>query len=157
MPIRKGISAFYGGRSKSFACLDEAAYLSSIKEIGKVENAYNRRNRNLIAYYHVWNKGKGTGGVTGGGISKKPRATAARKWSRCESIKSNSSDFSDNVGQLRSRASSNNLVSLNRISVSPACPRSISCPDFLKSCPVNTATPSNKLLCLTELNETELN
>ncbi|WCJ29301.1 Protein OXIDATIVE STRESS 3 LIKE 2 [Euphorbia peplus] len=70
LPIKKGLSEFYGGRSKSFACIHDAACLSSVKGMEKPENAYNRRHRNLMAYNinHVWPKTS----VHGGRISKKP-------------------------------------------------------------------------------------
>ncbi|KAL1532632.1 protein OXIDATIVE STRESS 3 LIKE 2-like [Salvia divinorum] len=46
LPIRRGISRFYNGKSKSFASLGDA---SSIKEVAKPENAYTRKRRNMVA------------------------------------------------------------------------------------------------------------
>ncbi|CAI9775509.1 unnamed protein product [Fraxinus pennsylvanica] len=48
LPIRRGISRFYNGKSKSFASLIDASS-SSIRNISKPENAYTRKRRNLIA------------------------------------------------------------------------------------------------------------
>ncbi|KAG9135346.1 hypothetical protein Leryth_007118 [Lithospermum erythrorhizon] len=47
LPIRKGISSFYNGKSKSFTSLADAA---SSKELTKPESAYAKRRRNLLAY-----------------------------------------------------------------------------------------------------------
>ncbi|XP_057739285.1 protein OXIDATIVE STRESS 3 LIKE 1 [Arachis stenosperma] len=67
LPIRRGISKFYNGKSKSFASLADAASSASVKDIAKAENAYSRRRRNLMAFNHVWDKLRSNGG----GISKR--------------------------------------------------------------------------------------
>lgn len=48
LPIKRGISQFYSGKSKSFTSLADASS-ASIKEIAKPENAYTRKRKNLIA------------------------------------------------------------------------------------------------------------
>lgn len=53
LPIRKGISSFYNGKSKSFASLADVA---SCKELTKPENAYSKRRRNLLACTLPWDK-----------------------------------------------------------------------------------------------------
>ncbi|CAD6265272.1 unnamed protein product [Miscanthus lutarioriparius] len=51
LPIRRSISKFYNGKSKSFACLKEAITFSgSAKDITKAENPYSRKRKNLLAY-----------------------------------------------------------------------------------------------------------
>ncbi|CAO2163109.1 unnamed protein product [Urochloa humidicola] len=51
LPIRRSISKFYNGKSKSFACLKEAITSSgSAKDITKADNAYSRKRKNLLAY-----------------------------------------------------------------------------------------------------------
>lgn len=75
LPIRRGISKFYNGKSKSFASLGDAT-CSSIKEITKPENAYTRKRKNLLAYSLLYDKGGRasvlkTPGI-GGGIAKRP-------------------------------------------------------------------------------------
>ncbi|KAK1434832.1 hypothetical protein QVD17_00586 [Tagetes erecta] len=51
LPIRRGISAFYNGKSKSFACLSNVwPVTSSLQDIAKPENAYTRKRRNLGAF-----------------------------------------------------------------------------------------------------------
>ncbi|XVF48193.1 hypothetical protein PTKIN_Ptkin03bG0170800 [Pterospermum kingtungense] len=46
LPVKRGLSNHYAGKSKSFANLSE---VSSIKELPKAENALNKRRRVLIA------------------------------------------------------------------------------------------------------------
>ncbi|CAO2211171.1 unnamed protein product [Urochloa humidicola] len=51
LPIRRSISKFYNGKSKSFACLKEDITSSgSAKDITKADNAYSRKRKNLLAY-----------------------------------------------------------------------------------------------------------
>ncbi|KAI3694667.1 hypothetical protein L1987_77635 [Smallanthus sonchifolius] len=51
LPMRRGISTFYNGKSKSFACLaDVWPTTSSVQDIAKPENAYTRKRRNLGAF-----------------------------------------------------------------------------------------------------------
>ncbi|MFS7944634.1 hypothetical protein Hanom_Chr06g00514541 [Helianthus anomalus] len=51
LPIRRGISTFYNGKSKSFACLSNVwPTTSSVQDIAKPENAYTRKRRNLGAF-----------------------------------------------------------------------------------------------------------
>ncbi|KAF8646696.1 hypothetical protein HU200_065697 [Digitaria exilis] len=51
LPIRRSISKFYNGKSKSFACLKEAITSSgSAKDISKADNSYSRKRKNLLAY-----------------------------------------------------------------------------------------------------------
>uniref|UniRef100_A0A7C8Z191 Uncharacterized protein n=1 Tax=Opuntia streptacantha TaxID=393608 RepID=A0A7C8Z191_OPUST len=57
LPISKGISKFYNGKSKSFASLADAA-CSSIKDITKPENAYTRKRKNLLSYSLLYEKGR---------------------------------------------------------------------------------------------------
>ncbi|KAI7743208.1 hypothetical protein M8C21_020564, partial [Ambrosia artemisiifolia] len=51
LPIRRGISTFYNGKSKSFTCLANVwPTMSSVQDIAKPENAYTRKRRNLGAF-----------------------------------------------------------------------------------------------------------
>ncbi|KAK8547334.1 hypothetical protein V6N13_098046 [Hibiscus sabdariffa] len=56
LPMRRGISSFYNGKSKSFTSLAEASSTSTVEEIAKPENAYTRRRRNLLAINHAWDR-----------------------------------------------------------------------------------------------------
>ncbi|CAA3009197.1 Hypothetical predicted protein [Olea europaea subsp. europaea] len=73
LPIRRGISRFYNGKSKSFASLADASS-SSIKNLSKPENAYTRKRRNLlvcsIASWDVKNRSP-LSRSNGGGVSKR--------------------------------------------------------------------------------------
>ncbi|KAL1552297.1 hypothetical protein AAHA92_13110 [Salvia divinorum] len=80
LPIRRGISRFYNGKSKSFASLRDASSSSSIKEIAKTENAHARKRRNLLATNLGWEKGRGSPlKGNGGGILKRVASTATAK------------------------------------------------------------------------------
>ncbi|GJX26458.1 hypothetical protein Tco_0232754 [Tanacetum coccineum] len=71
LPIRRGISTFYNGKSKSFTSLaDVSPSTTSIQEIAKPENAYTRKRRNLGAFK--------LSNMNSGGISKKPKTTMLR-------------------------------------------------------------------------------
>ncbi|XP_059274791.1 protein OXIDATIVE STRESS 3 LIKE 1 [Lycium ferocissimum] len=64
LPIRKGISRFYNGKSKSFTSLREASTSSSMKEIAKPENAYIKKRRNILACGLAWESNKNRGGIS---------------------------------------------------------------------------------------------
>ncbi|KAL6661116.1 hypothetical protein ACP70R_000500 [Stipagrostis hirtigluma subsp. patula] len=50
LPIKRGLSNFYAGKSKSFTSLKEAAAVAAAKEIAKPENPFNKRRRVLAAW-----------------------------------------------------------------------------------------------------------
>ncbi|GKV17921.1 hypothetical protein SLEP1_g28373 [Rubroshorea leprosula] len=50
LPIRRGMSKFYSGKSKSFTSLADAATASSIEDFAKPENPYTRKRKNLLAH-----------------------------------------------------------------------------------------------------------
>ncbi|KAL6846219.1 hypothetical protein ACP4OV_023667 [Aristida adscensionis] len=57
LPIRRGISKFYNGKSRSFTFLREAITPSgSSKDIAKADNAYTRKRKNLLAYSIMYDK-----------------------------------------------------------------------------------------------------
>ncbi|KAJ0238738.1 hypothetical protein HA466_0239070 [Hirschfeldia incana] len=77
LPVRKGISSFYNGKSKSFTNLAAASALtssSSMKDLAKPENPYSRRRRNLLCH-QIWENNKST---PRGGISKKHVMSSSR-------------------------------------------------------------------------------
>ncbi|MQL81612.1 hypothetical protein Taro_014074 [Colocasia esculenta] len=49
LPIKRGLSNCFAGKSKSFASLAEAAALGSAGSLSKLENPFNKRQRILIA------------------------------------------------------------------------------------------------------------
>ncbi|KAE8735303.1 Damaged dna-binding 2, putative isoform 2 [Hibiscus syriacus] len=50
LPMRRGISNFYTGRSKSYTSLADAAAAPSVKDFAKPEDPYNRKRKNLLAH-----------------------------------------------------------------------------------------------------------
>ncbi|KAG5030863.1 hypothetical protein AAZX31_06G052400 [Glycine max] len=74
LPIRRGISKFYDGKSKSFTSLADAGSTPSVKDIAKPENAYTRRRRNLM-----WEKSRNYPlRSNNGGISKRTTISSSR-------------------------------------------------------------------------------
>ncbi|KAI4379618.1 hypothetical protein MLD38_005894 [Melastoma candidum] len=134
LPMRRGISKFYNGKSKSFTSLADASASSSVHEIVKPENAYSRRCRNLMAFNHVWDKNRPSPlrGNSSGGISKRPLGSSkstfalAVAMTHCDSYSSASEDSSSsNVSRSpptvhlpplppRSRGSNHQLSSPHR-------------------------------------------
>ncbi|KAL5559548.1 hypothetical protein UlMin_035759 [Ulmus minor] len=110
LPVRRGISKFYNGKSKSFTSLMEACDSPSIKDIVKPENAYTRKRRNLLAFSHIWEKNRSFPlRSNGGGISKRPisasRSTLALVMAMTSSDSSgNTSEDSNSNSSSRSRS-----------------------------------------------------
>ncbi|XP_076914205.1 uncharacterized protein LOC143573131 [Bidens hawaiensis] len=81
LPVRRGISTFYDGKSKSFACLANMLHSSTppITDIAKPENPFNRKRRNLLATTLLSHKNKSRAfqlsNTNTGRISKKPKTT----------------------------------------------------------------------------------
>ncbi|XP_031496451.1 protein OXIDATIVE STRESS 3 LIKE 2-like [Nymphaea colorata] len=71
LPIRKGISKFYSGKSKSFTSLSDAA---AAKDLTKPEDPYNRKRKNLLLMSNIWQRNHHIGQSlrsSGSGISKR--------------------------------------------------------------------------------------
>lgn len=83
LPIKRGISNFYSGKSKSFTSLSQATSCSSIKDIVKPENALTRKRKNLLAHNIFWNKNNhnrlrtSTGGIAKRTINSRSSASLA--------------------------------------------------------------------------------
>ncbi|RWR95894.1 hypothetical protein CKAN_02525400 [Cinnamomum micranthum f. kanehirae] len=72
LPIRRGISKFYRGKSKSFTSLADVCN-SPAEDLGKPDNVYNRKRKNLLACSNSWDKNRSDPSSNGGGgISKRP-------------------------------------------------------------------------------------
>ncbi|XP_073043927.1 protein OXIDATIVE STRESS 3 LIKE 2-like [Primulina eburnea] len=73
LPVKRGISKFYCGKSISFTSLFDAASCSSVKDIAKPEDAYTRKRKNMIAYNGYWDKKQNNfSSSRRGGLSKRP-------------------------------------------------------------------------------------
>ncbi|KAK8509152.1 hypothetical protein V6N12_018240 [Hibiscus sabdariffa] len=92
LPMRRGISSFYNGKSKSFTSLADACSDPSIKEIAKPENAYTRRRRNLLAINHLRDKNRNSKRPIRPISSSKSTLALAVAMSSSESISSTSDD-----------------------------------------------------------------
>ncbi|XP_054819077.1 protein OXIDATIVE STRESS 3 LIKE 1-like [Prosopis cineraria] len=99
LPIRRGISKFYDGKSKSFTSLAEASFLPSVRDITKPDSAYTRRRRNLMAFNHVWDKNRNfplrsnSGGISKRSIgSSRSTLALAVAMNNCDSSSSTSED-----------------------------------------------------------------
>ncbi|KAI3994975.1 hypothetical protein MKX01_019789 [Papaver californicum] len=108
LPIRKGISKFYCGKSKSFTSLRDATSSSSIKEIAKPENVYSKKRKNLLACSIILgDKSKNFPlRSNGGGISKR-------------SITSSRSSLALAVAMNKTNSSESNCTSENSSSPPP--------------------------------------
>lgn len=58
LPMKRGISSFYAGKSKSYTNLADAASCSSLKDMVKPENAYTRKRKNLLAHSNLFDKNR---------------------------------------------------------------------------------------------------
>ncbi|KAL7593190.1 hypothetical protein Lser_V15G33621 [Lactuca serriola] len=101
LPIRRGISTFYNGKSKSFTSLTEMWPSSkpSIHEIAKPDNAYTRKRRNLVASSILSHKNKNhtafqLSGINMGRISKKTKSSTLRFTSENEDLELNKKNMS---------------------------------------------------------------
>ncbi|GAA0140043.1 hypothetical protein LIER_01470 [Lithospermum erythrorhizon] len=105
LPIRKGISRSYNGKSKSFANLADAA---SCKELTKPENAYAKRRRNLLAYSMAWDKNRSSSILrnSSGGIAKRVHGTTRSSLALAAAMNSlATSNSSDNLHSEHESAS----------------------------------------------------
>ncbi|KAG2717958.1 hypothetical protein I3760_03G198600 [Carya illinoinensis] len=72
LPIKRGISNFYSGKSKSFTSLADVSSAISIKDLEKAENPYTRKRKNLLARSNFWDKNHNNPlKNNGSGISKR--------------------------------------------------------------------------------------
>ncbi|KAK2645231.1 hypothetical protein Ddye_020426 [Dipteronia dyeriana] len=58
LPIKRGISKFYKGKSKSFTSLADASSASSMEDLAKPENPYTRKRKNLLAHSNFLGKNR---------------------------------------------------------------------------------------------------
>ncbi|XP_022131782.1 uncharacterized protein LOC111004861 [Momordica charantia] len=86
LPMRRGISNFYNGKSKSFTSLAEASSAATIKDIAKPENAYSRKRRNLLA-----------SNLIAGGISKRPISSSRSSLALAVAMYTSGSHSSDDL------------------------------------------------------------
>ncbi|KAL4571821.1 hypothetical protein LXL04_018586 [Taraxacum kok-saghyz] len=69
LPIKRGLSSFYAGKSKSYGSLADASSIQSIQDIVKPEDAYTRKRKNMIAHSVIFDKLRKS--AADGGTSKR--------------------------------------------------------------------------------------
>ncbi|KAL3332419.1 hypothetical protein AABB24_032808 [Solanum stoloniferum] len=107
LPIKRGISSFYAGKSKSYTSLADAVSCSSLKDMVKPENAYTRKRKNLLAHSNFFDKNR----------SRFPRNNSSGLYKRPITSRSSLA-----LGATSSCSESNNSSeSLNSNASSPRC------------------------------------
>ncbi|XP_027332275.1 uncharacterized protein LOC113847389 [Abrus precatorius] len=71
LPVKKGISKFYSGKSKSFTSLADAAAATCMEDIVKPEDPYAKKRKNLLARNILIERSHSCSDNVGG-ISKRP-------------------------------------------------------------------------------------
>ncbi|RDX64131.1 hypothetical protein CR513_57345 [Mucuna pruriens] len=104
LPVKKGISKFYSGKSKSFTSLADAAAATCMEEIVKPEDPYAKKRKNLIARNALIERSRSCADNIGG-ISKR------------------GSNSNSNIGRGTSCLTlSNSEEGNSSTSISPPCP-----------------------------------
>ncbi|OIW19354.1 hypothetical protein TanjilG_03488, partial [Lupinus angustifolius] len=103
LPIKRGMSKFYSGKSKSFTSLADAATATCVQDIVKPEDPYAKRRKDLLAHNILINRNRSyTDNV--GEISKRPGRGAS-----CLTLSSLGSNGDGEDGKIST-------------SISPPCP-----------------------------------
>ncbi|PRQ46991.1 hypothetical protein RchiOBHm_Chr2g0094921 [Rosa chinensis] len=63
LPVKRGISKFYNGKSKSFTSLADASSVSTVQELAKPVNPYNKKRKNLLANTYFRDLKNSGGGI----------------------------------------------------------------------------------------------
>lgn len=124
LPIKRGISKFYNGKSKSFTSLADASSTSSMKDIVKPENPYTKKRKNLLAHSNFWGKNRSHPFKSNGsGISKRTVFSGGSNSSESNNSEDSSSIVSSHhlppLHPYGKRLPVNELTSLNESSSPP--------------------------------------
>ncbi|CAI8610988.1 unnamed protein product [Vicia faba] len=103
LPVKKGISNFYIGKSKSFTNLAEAAGATCVQEIVKAEDPYAKKRKDSLARNILIGRSRSYANV--GGISNSKRTSNLGRRTSCLNLSSNA-DSSDEVKSSTSRSTS---------------------------------------------------
>ncbi|KAM0000960.1 hypothetical protein Hdeb2414_s0001g00039891 [Helianthus debilis subsp. tardiflorus] len=63
LPIKRGISTFYAGKSKSYGSLADAVSVPTIQDIVKPEDAYSRKRKTMLAHQALFDKSGESNGI----------------------------------------------------------------------------------------------
>ncbi|XP_058078905.1 protein OXIDATIVE STRESS 3 LIKE 1-like [Magnolia sinica] len=95
LPIRRGISRFYCGKSKSFTSLADTSSASA-NDLGKPENSYTRKRKNLLAYGNIWERNRNSPLRNSScGISKRPTNSSRSTLALAVAMSSSESNTSE--------------------------------------------------------------
>ncbi|KAL5768518.1 hypothetical protein ACOSP7_015063 [Xanthoceras sorbifolium] len=126
LPIKRGISKFYNGKSKSFTSLADASTASSMKDLAKPENPYTRKRKNLLAHSNFLGKNCNHSFISNGNeISKSTvnsggsNSSESNNGEDSNSIASSSSHHLPPLHPHGKRSSGNESSSLNDSSLPP--------------------------------------
>ncbi|XP_059283875.1 protein OXIDATIVE STRESS 3 LIKE 1-like [Lycium ferocissimum] len=106
LPIKRGISNFYAGKSKSYTSLADAASSPSLKDMVKPENAYTRKRKNLLAHSNFFDKNRNHfPRNNSGGLYKRPinsrSSLALGSTSSCSESNNSSESLNSNTSSPR--------------------------------------------------------
>ncbi|KAJ7955984.1 Damaged dna-binding 2, putative isoform 1 [Quillaja saponaria] len=115
LPVKRGISKFCNGKSKSFTSLADISSLTSVEDIVKPDNPYTRKRKNLLAHNTFsdvdWNCSlKNNIGV---GISKRPANFSQDRFSYGVTLSSSGSLTNSEEGNSLSTSPSSGLPPLH--------------------------------------------
>ncbi|KAK3034499.1 hypothetical protein RJ639_032488 [Escallonia herrerae] len=113
--LRRGISTFYCGKSKSFTSLADAASCSSIKDIAKPEDAYTRKRKNLLAHSYFFDKASDHPPRSGCGGLMKKHAKSSRSTFTLSSTTSSSESLNNSESSTNSASNSNTSSPSHRL------------------------------------------
>ncbi|KAJ7979244.1 Myotubularin-related 2 [Quillaja saponaria] len=72
LPVKRGISEFYSGKSKSFTSLADASFATNMDDIVKPEDPYTKKRKNLLAHNIIAERNRNCSLKNNGcGISKR--------------------------------------------------------------------------------------
>ncbi|KAK9131390.1 hypothetical protein Sjap_011877 [Stephania japonica] len=126
LPIRKGMSKFYCGKSKSFTSLADVSSASSIKDIAKPDNPYSRKRKNLLACSSAFLESRNRSFPLRGnsaGISKRPANGSRSTLALAMALNSSDSPNNNNNNNNNNSDNSNSNSTSNSSSASPSPPR----------------------------------
>ncbi|CAL9027562.1 unnamed protein product [Prunus brigantina] len=75
LPVKRGISMFYSGKSKSFTSLEDVSSVSSVKDLAKPKNRFMKKRKNLLAHSNDRNCNNP---LKNNGAVKRPTANSSR-------------------------------------------------------------------------------
>eukprot|EP01018_Ginkgo_biloba_P007672 Gb_18083 [translate_table: standard] len=124
LPIKRGISNFFSGKSRSFTSLSDAV---SIKDLVKPDNPYHKKRRSLLACGNNWDRHRSyPPRNTSAGISKKPLHSSKSTLALVVAMSNSENSRGGYEQELRLPP----LPPQQKMQTNSACPRSFSLTDL---------------------------